>query len=100
MTTAICSTLILVFAGGSGNVFQNVRNFIGTRDFPKAETMYSVPFFCVCYRSWSMPMLCLLKPNIASFLVENFDVRIFIAYRGGQCMPGFTLRHPFLKAWS
>ena len=49
MTTAICSTLmILVFAGGSGNVFQNVRNFIGTRDFPKAETMYSVPSFFVC----------------------------------------------------
>lgn len=49
MTTAICSTLmILVFAGGSGNVFQNVRNFIGTPDVPKAETSIRCHLFlCV-----------------------------------------------------
>lgn len=64
------------------------------------DYVFGAIIFCVCYRSRSMPMLCLQKPNMAAFLAEKFDVRIFIAFRGGQCMPGFTLRHPFLKAWS
>lgn len=73
MTTAICSTLILVL--GSGNVLQNVRNFIGTRDFPKAETMYSVPSFfvcaidhglCLCYACRSQIWLHFLRKNSMS----------------------------------
>ena len=94
----------LGFCWGVGECFSKCQKLHWHSRFSKSwDYVFGAIFFCVCYRSWSMPpmpMLCLLKQNMAPFLVEKLDVRIFIAYRGGQCMPGFTLRHPFLKAWS